>query len=192
MNQIIQEIDVSPDGKWLVGRTDNGEAGAGNLVGMRLGVDSAPQPIAPTPYTELHPAISPDGHSLAYASNESGVYEVYVRPFPPSESARYQVSLAGGSMPRWSRNGRELFFVSANTRMMAAAIDTRNGFSSGTPVSLFNGGNFRFDAFHTNYDVLPNGDFLILGPRRSGNDAGPPRIVWVENWLSDLRARNFK
>jgi Tol biopolymer transport system component len=192
LDQLIQEIDWSPDGRWIIGRTDNSAAGAGDLVAFRPGGDTAPMPIAPTPYTELHPSLSPDGHWLAYASNESGVSEVYVRPFPNSGSGRWQVSLSGGSMPRWSRNGRELYFVSSTNRMMAATITTRPAFGAGTPVALFNVAGFTLDAFHPSYDVLPNGDFLMIGTHHSGADTGPPRIVWVDNWLSDLKARRFQ
>jgi serine/threonine-protein kinase len=192
LDQLIQEIDVSPDGRWIVGRTDNTTAGAGNLVGFHRDGDTAAVQLVPSAFTELHPAVSPDGRWLAYASNETGVFEVYVRPFPDVGSGRWQVSLAGGNMPRWSRNGRELYFVSLNNRMMGAGVTTRPEFASETPVQLFNGSGYRFDAFHTSYDVLPNGDFLVLGPHRSGDDTGPPRIVWVDNWLSDLRARGYR
>src|SRR5690348_4195400 len=110
LDRAAQEVTWSPDGHWLVLRTDNGTAGAGDLVGVRVGGDTTPVPLVATGFTEQEPAISPDGRWLAYASNESGANEVYVRPFPATTAARWQVSTGGGEAPRWSSDGRELYF----------------------------------------------------------------------------------
>jgi len=192
MDQLIQEIVWSPDARWIVVRTDNGGPGAGDILGRRLDGDSTPVSLAASQFTELHPTISPDGRWLAYASNESGAYEVYVRPFPNASAGRWQVSVGGGVMPRWSRDGRELFFVDATTRMMAVSVTTQPGFAVGAPKPLFDGNNFRLDAFHPSFDLLPDRQFLMNRPYHSSANAGPPRIVWVDNWLSDLKARRFQ
>ena len=92
LDRLIQEGEWSRDGRWILVRTDNGQAGAGDIVAVRTSGDSTPVPVASSPYTELHPALSPDGRWLAYTSNESGIDEVYVRPFPDVGSARWQVS----------------------------------------------------------------------------------------------------
>ena len=70
----------------------------------------------------MHPALSPDGRWLAYASNESGAFEIYVRPFPETSSAKWQVSTAGGGEPTWSRTGRELFYLNGRSEMVSAEI----------------------------------------------------------------------
>ena len=75
-------------------------------------------------FTEMHPAVSRDGHWLAYTSNESGANEVYVRPFPETSRGRWQVSTGGGSEPIWSPDGRELFFLDGATRLVAADVRT--------------------------------------------------------------------
>jgi serine/threonine-protein kinase len=188
VDRMIQEIDWSSDGRWIVARTDNGTAGNGDLIGIRVGTDSAPVDLAATPFTELHPAISPDSRWLAYTSNESGTNEVYVRPFPNASGGRWQVSRGGGSQPRWSRDGRELVFISS-TQLMAARISTRQGFQVESLEPLFSSRDFRQDQFHQTYDVLPDGQFLFMVGRRALTQAGPPRIAWVENWLADLRTR---
>src|SRR6516225_8358058 len=80
----------------------------------------------------------PDGHWVAYTSNESGQSEIYVIPFPPIASGgRWQVSKGGGVQPRWRRNGKELFYISPDWKMMAAPVSTTPTFSSGTPQALF-------------------------------------------------------
>ena len=106
INRPVQEVTWSGDGEWLVARTDNGTAGAGDLIGLRTTGDSTPVPLVVTTFTEMHPAVSRDGRWLAYTSNESGANEVYVRTFPVTSGGRWQVSNGGGSMPPGRRMGR--------------------------------------------------------------------------------------
>ncbi len=96
----VQEVTWSPDGRWLLLRTDNGAAGLGDIVGVRTSGDTTPVPLVASPFTELHPTVSPDGRWLAYTSDESGANEVYVRPFPATTGGRWQVSNGGGGHPQ--------------------------------------------------------------------------------------------
>lgn len=80
------------------------------------------QPIRGTTEDPLDPVISPDGQWVAYQSDESGQPEVYVRPFPAVHTGRWQISTSGGSHPAWSRTGRELFYVAADSHLMAVAV----------------------------------------------------------------------
>ena len=82
-------------------------------MGVRTSGDTAPVPLVASPFTELQPALSRDGRWLAYTSNESGTNEVYVRPFPDTGRGPVQVSNGGGAEPRWSPDGREVFFLDA-------------------------------------------------------------------------------
>ena len=84
--------------------------------------DTTPVPLVASRRAELFPALSPDGRWLAYASDESGALEVYVRPFPETAGAKWQVSTAGGSQPTWSSTGRELLYVNGKNDMVAAQI----------------------------------------------------------------------
>ena len=104
----------SVDGEWMVFRQ------GADIVGFRPGADSTTVPLVATPFTELGPALSPDGRWLAYSSDESGREEVYVRPFPDVDSGRVPISTGGGSNLRWANSGTELFFVDADRRMNAA------------------------------------------------------------------------
>src|SRR5262249_38236442 len=96
-----------------------------------------------TRFNERNAEVSPDGRWLAYQSDESGRYEVYVRPFPDTNAGRWTISSDGGSRPVWARNGRELFYVAGQTpspiRMMRVAVDTAKGFSATVPQQLFEG-----------------------------------------------------
>jgi serine/threonine-protein kinase len=99
----------SPDGHWLILRRVVTDPGNGDIYGARVG-DTALVPLVASPAREVDPALSPDGKWLAYSSDESGTFEVYVRPFPNVAAARWQVSTAGGEAPLWSHGGKEIFF----------------------------------------------------------------------------------
>ena len=90
-------------------------------------------------YSELHGQVSPDSRWIAYDSNESGRAEVYVRPFPPGSgrSGKWLVSSNGGFQPRWRGDGGELFYLSADRRMMAVDVKLVPRFEPGTPRALF-------------------------------------------------------
>jgi serine/threonine-protein kinase len=189
LDRQIQEVAWSPDGRWLLLRTDNGAAGAGDLVGVRTGGDTAPVPMVADQFTELHPAVSPDGRWIAYTSDESGTYEVYVRPFPGTTAERWQVSNGGGFQPRWSSDGRELYFGSGD-RLVAAQIRVTSGFEVTELKPLLSAAGFPSDRFHQAYDVLPGARGLVF-PRAwgAGPASGVPVVVEAENWLAEVRAR---
>jgi serine/threonine-protein kinase len=190
LDRRIQEVSWSRDGRWLLLRTDNGQAGAGDLVGVRTAGDTTPVPLIASPFTELHPALSPDGRWLAYTSNESGVNEVYVRPFPAANGGRWQVSNGGGSEPRWSGDGREIFFLDAGNRVVAAQVRGAPTFALVGSTPLFSAASYTIDAFHQAYDVSPDGRaFYFLSPLPAARNAPGPQLVRVDNWLADVRAK---
>ena len=163
--------DWSPDGKTLLlNRT------GANAQLITLSADNPGEPRAfPTgPAITIYGAFSPDGRWVAYTSNESGRTEIYVRAWP-SGGGKWVVSADGGQRPRWSRNGKELFFNSGSA-MMSAAIDTRSGFSTARPQLLF-------QKVFGDYDVLPDGRFVIFGtPPVTGSD----ELEVIENWFEEL------
>jgi serine/threonine-protein kinase len=190
LDRQIQEAVWSRDGRWIVARTDNGAAGAGDLVGVRVGGDSAPVPIVASPLTELHPAVSPDTRWIAYTSNQSGVNnEVYVRPFGDPSGGRWQVSNGGGSQPVWAPNGRELFYLDGQARLIAAQVQSGPTFTVGTLTPLFDASSYVLDPFHQSYDVTPDGRSFVFAKSRQQAGAAPARLVWVDHWFSEVRDR---
>ena len=176
----------SPDGKWLVFRTDNQEPGNGDIMAIRPGVDTVARALVATPAEELSPAVSFDGRWLAYSSNESGRQEVYVRPFPEASSARFQVSSASGINPAWNRNGKELFYLDAAYSMIAVPVTTGATFKSGSPQVLFSAAQYISNPFARQYDVMPDGKrFVMLG----GEADRTVHVVVVFNFLEELKRR---
>ena len=119
---------------------------------LRLEGDRKPEPFLRTRFAELGPMFSPDGRWIAYVSNESGQYGMYVRPFP-GPGGKWQVSTGTSRsppFPRWSRDGRELFYRKGN-QMMVVPVRTGESFSAGTPQALFEG------SFGRGYDVTSAG-----------------------------------
>ncbi|HEX6615834.1 MAG TPA: protein kinase [Gemmatimonadales bacterium] len=192
LDRQVQEVTWSPDGRWILVRTDNGGPGAGDIVGVRTTGDTTPVPLVASPFTELHPAASPDGRWLAYTSNESGANEVYVRPFPTTTGGRWQVSNGGGSEPRWSPDGRELFYLDGSFRLTAAEIRRGPSFEVSELRPLFDASRFTIDIYHTSYDVLPGGGFVFLRQRQSDRGGDRPPLVMAQDWLADVRARTAR
>ncbi len=176
----------SPDGKWLVFRTDNQEPGAGDIMAIRPGVDSVARALVATPAEELAPAISPDGRWLAYTSNESGRREVYVRPFPETAGGRYQISTAGGIAPVWSPTGRELFFIDDSQQLVAVPVVPGALFSAGQPKPLFSVVNYYTTPFRSQITPSSDGQRFVMSRRRGGTDLG---VVVVFNFLEELTRR---
>ncbi|MBA3579764.1 MAG: protein kinase [Gemmatimonadaceae bacterium] len=183
-----QEVTLSHDGEWIIVRTDNAGPGAGDLIGIRTRGDTIPVTLVVSPFTELHPEISPDGRWLAYTSNESGRPEIYVRPFPRTSDGVWQVSVGGGTQPRWSRRGDELYFIDATRRLVSARIRGVPTFEVSGIQPLFSVNDFTIDEFHQSYEATSDGQFIFISPRRMPG-ARPPRVVRVDNWFSDLRSR---
>ena len=132
--------------------------------------------------------VSPDGRWLAYQSDESGRAEIYVRPFPRVDAGLWQVSTAGGTRPRWGRNGRELFYIAGGTGLavMSVAVDAGATFMAGSPVMLFQGNYIAPNTGRLTYDVSLDGKrFLMI--KAAEAEATPPQIIVVHNWLEELK-----
>jgi len=172
--------DVSPDGTTLAfsEKTDRGNYG---LSILNLTRSHAPAPLFRSAFDEGNARFSPDGRFIAFASNESGSgrYDVYVAPFPTS-GAKVRVSVAGGDSPRWSRDGRELFYLSSDRRLVAVPVRTRPSLELGPPASLFALGAM---AAWSNFDVSPDGKrFIAIAP-------GPEVSVAVlQHWISGVES----
>lgn len=165
--------DMSPDGRTLLftQRTPRGnfDIWSTTIEGERLPTVSAP--LLETPSDEASVRFSPDGRFIAFASDELGRYEIYVAPYPLS-AAKIRVSTTGGNLPRWSRDGRELFFISADLHLMAVPVRTSPSLVLGTPRPLFaiHGGTLwadpKLNAGWPDFDVSVDGTrFLAIMPQ---------------------------
>lgn len=191
----VQAWSFAPDGKRLA-YFELDPATAFHLWTVPLSSDGGslhagqPEVFLQTSADERHPVFSPDGRWLAYSSTESGDFQVYVRAFP-DKGGKWQVSRGGGVYPTWSRNGRQLFFESRDSRIMVAdyTVDG-DSFIPDKPrvwseTRLANLGLFK------NFDLAPDGERVValLPPERE--EAQQPRrhVVFVENFLDELRRR---
>ena len=139
-----------------------------------------------TPFIEGMPRLSPDGRFVAYVSNESGKDEIYVQTFPQG-GGKYQVSVNGGSQARWSRDGKELYFVAGDQLMATAVSSGETRFATGPPELLFR--HASLNAYSsTNYDVAADGRFVVVDPLESKDDQ-LRRIHVVQNWLAEFENR---
>jgi serine/threonine-protein kinase len=188
---------VSPDGTKLVFREDTTD-GNSDLMLLPLQGERRTQPLVQTPFVERNAEISPDGRWLAYESNESGQFEVYVRPFPNVNEGRWQVSSGGGATPLWNRSGRELFYMVARGQalMVAPILDVSGErFRSGTPVKLFSTGAYLATtapgAPGRTYDVSADGRrFLMIKNVSIGEETPSPQsFTVVQNWAEELKRR---
>jgi serine/threonine protein kinase/Tol biopolymer transport system component len=174
----------SPDGRFLLYDQVNPETAA-DMWAIPVDGERKPFVIVQTSANEGQGQFSPDGHWVAYSSNESGPSEIYVIPFPPSQSGgRWLVSKGGGVMPRWGRDGKELFYISPDSQMMAVDVATRPVFKFGNPHPLFQTDivDTGIRAGPMSWDIAPDGRFLIISD--SSTDTS---LTVVLNWQSGLK-----
>jgi Tol biopolymer transport system component len=176
--------DVSPDGNVLLYQ-EFSPATRGDLKVISLSGEPRPRDFIAGPFDEDEGSFSPDGRRVAYVSDESGRKEVFVASFP-DPSQRLRVSSDGGTQPRWSRDGRELYFVSKGETMMAAPFEPSSGVPTAPPKRLFDVPiSYAFQSHvPLRYDVAPDGRFLIIV--RASKDPPPP-LVLVLNWQAGLK-----
>jgi eukaryotic-like serine/threonine-protein kinase len=144
------------------------------------------KPLLQTKWTVGNAQFSPDSRWIAYSSNETGNMEIYVSPFP-SGAGKWQVSNAGGQEPRWRQDGKELFYLSADGKMMAVPVKTSGSFEAGSPIALFQ--THRRQAVSAqdvfSYDVSADGQRFLIDAKVDEGDAPPLSILL--NWASDMQ-----
>jgi eukaryotic-like serine/threonine-protein kinase len=193
VRQPVDEAAISPDGNWLVIRIGASTplAGGRDIYARRLGVDTAFAPLIVTPFDESAFAISPDGRWIAYQSDENGRNEVFVRPFPNTTDGKWQISAAGATAPLWSRDGRELFFLSVDGMMMAVPVTSGREWSDPSPRALFRVSDAVMalaPRYYTPWDVAADGRFIFARSLASGG-ARDATLIVIENWTQELKSR---
>jgi hypothetical protein len=174
--------DWSDDGRFIVYQT----AGAGSSNGiwaLPLSGDREPILLVESPADLDEPQISPDGRWLAFNSEESGQFEVYVQPFQ-AKGEKLRISTGGGGQPRWRGDGRELFYLALDGTMMAVEMREGDTLRHAIPEPLFPTG-ITVDPTIDQYAVTSDGQrFLIQSPAQDG---APSSIVVVINWIEELK-----
>jgi eukaryotic-like serine/threonine-protein kinase len=183
----LDQNSLSADGKWLVMRTITAAANEDIMV-MALDGNRRVEALIHTPFRERNPEISPDGHWIAYQSNESGTDQVYVRPFPEVDSGRWQVSTVGGTKPLWARNSREIFFVASDGGFMSVPVQAGATFTFGNATRLFDTTPYLVTSFQgRSFDVSPDGRrFLML---KNIEQPIAAQINVIVNWFTELKQK---
>jgi serine/threonine protein kinase/Tol biopolymer transport system component len=179
-------VDWSPDGRFILVRVNAPKTGF-DLWVLPLFGDRKPFPFLHTPSNEFVGRFSPDGRWIAFASNESGRFQVYAAPFP-GPGGKWQVSTAGGNQPRWRRDGKEIFYFGPDNTLMAAATNGEGtAFRVGAVRGLF--ATRTNIATPTNppsfYNVSPDGQRFLVNTL--AEEAAPAPITLVVNWPALLK-----
>jgi Tol biopolymer transport system component len=176
---------VSPDGRYLLFAKSPTASAPWTLWLQPLPAGSAAAAAyAPTRFDQGGPAVSPDGRWLAYCSNESGRYEVFVQPLINPATGKWQVSTNGGCAPRWGKSGRELYYLADDGNLVSLTINSGATFATGPAVTLFKT-PFGVGTIAPPYDTRDGERFLVSLPT-SNPDAQPMSVL--VNWPAMLKA----
>jgi len=178
----IEPTDWSRDGRFVL--VDRGNIGAQDVWVVPLAEPTKAFPLVQTEFPERAGQMSPDGRWVAYQSLQTGRNEIYVTPFPGGR-ARFQVSGRGGAQARWSPDGRELYFVSAEDDMTVASVDgSGSRFQVNDVRPLFRTNLYRGPRVgHPSYAISPDGKRFLVN---DAGEAGVPRVALVTNWTAEL------
>jgi Tol biopolymer transport system component len=177
--------DWSPDGRFILYRNVDATTNL-ELWALPVGGDRKPFPFLKTPFGVSHGQFSPDGRWVAYASNESGRWEIFVAPFP-GPGGNWKVSSSGGTEPRWRRDGKELFYLAPDGNLMAVEVKAGATFEAGSATALFQTRR-RVPVSSTDmfsYDVSADGQRFLVNTD-VGEVASTPLTV-VLNWAEELK-----
>jgi Tol biopolymer transport system component len=184
--------DWSHDGRFLLFEQADPKTNW-DLWALPMAGDRTTFPILQSEFNEIQGVLSPDGRWVAYSSDEAGGYQVYVQPFAgPSltagsgqrSGAKWRISTDGGVQPRWRSDGKELFYLSAEMKIMSVAVKTVPAFEAGKPLPLFTP-TIPQNFTNVQFDVTPDGKrFLVSAPP---NERGSAPTTVVLNWTAGLK-----
>ncbi|MCA1581487.1 MAG: hypothetical protein LC796_08860, partial [Acidobacteria bacterium] len=180
--------DWSRDGRFLL----YGVSGAGTkseLWAIPLLGDRKPFPVVQVPSNVSDGSFSPDGRWIVYVSDESGRQEVYAESFPTS-AAKWRISTEGGFQPRWRRDGKEMYYLAPDGRLMVAAVTAGSTLDVASPRPLFRSETAAMDAASGDsiqYAVTSDGQRFLLSSLVHNPTAQP--ITIVLDWTADLKKR---
>jgi serine/threonine-protein kinase len=188
---------ISPDGRHLAMTDLGGGHTAIWTVPLDLSLPDRPKTGKPSLYLKdptdvMDASFSPDGRWMAYVSLESGNYQVFVRPFPiETSSGKWQISTNSGRRPVWSRNGRELFFVTTDNRIWVAGYTSKEGsFIPEKPRLWTQSPIFNFALSYTwNFDLAPDGKRVVVFPDQGNQQKGPVHVTVLLNFFDEVRRK---
>jgi Tol biopolymer transport system component len=175
--------DWSRDGRFVVFGQANEKSSKRELLLLSMYGDRKPVPYIQTPFNVDFGQISPDGHWMAYNSDESGKNEVYIGAIPANGPAT-QISIAGGSYPRWRRDGRELFYIDPERRLMSVSIQSGKAIEAGKPQPLF-AIAADLTGYWIPYQPSADGQRFLFHDTASGDAPAPMTVVL--NWSAGLK-----
>jgi serine/threonine protein kinase len=183
--------DWSPDGKYILYGEINSTTKRQDLLMVSVAGESKPTSYLQTEFNEAHARFSPDGKWVAYTSDESGRPEVYVRSFPDASGGRWQISSGGGDQPIWRRDGKELFYLASDMKLMAVKVNADAAmFEAGSPLPLFET-HAPPSPFITAYSIrnqyFPTADGQKFLVNTLVADQAPSTITVLSNWEALLK-----
>jgi len=193
-----ERLTTSSHAQFLTGITPDGTAAVYNETTATMGRDLLQvaldgthrvTPVLQTKFDERNGIVSPDGRWLAYESDSSGAFDVYVRPFPNVGGGQWQVSTAGGKQPLWARSGKELFYLGADGALLRVPVEARGGtWHAGSPMKLLEGRYYTGTGSGRAYDVSPDGQrFLMIKAPGTNASAAAPALIVVQHWDEELK-----
>jgi serine/threonine-protein kinase len=180
--------DVTPNGSDVLFSAQTLDMGF-DIMRMPLTGDGRPVPVLRTKANERSGVVSPDGHWLAYESDSSGSWEVYVRPYPNTEAEPRQVSPGGGGKPFWARDGKELFYALPDGAVMSVPVEANAAiWSNGAPVKLFDTQSPMTSPMFRSFDVSPDGRrFLLIRAARTEQMDTSTNVIVVQHLDEEVK-----
>jgi len=158
----------------------------GDIMTLLIGSEERPAAILASEFSEYQPAISPDGEWLAYTSDRSGTPEVYVRPYPDLSDYEIQISIDGGTRPRWAHDGSAIVYVGP-TDLMITEIELASKLRAVVTKPLIDLAGFEYD--FGNFDISLDGQRFLMVKALTDAEFPVSRVVVVQNWLDDATQR---
>jgi serine/threonine-protein kinase len=179
---------ITPDGKQIIARAAAG-GGKNDLFVVPVGGDRKLHKLLASEHDEKNAALAPDGRFMAFESDLSGRNEVYVRPFPDVDRRQWPVSTGGGAKPVWAPDGRQLYYLATDGKMMAVSADLASDLGLGKPVALFDAAPYFMGSAGRNFDVAPDGKRFVLVKNPVSTSGNSAPVTVVLNWVDELKAR---
>jgi Tol biopolymer transport system component len=152
---------------------------------LEMAADRKASPFIESPFDKAQARISPDGRWIAYVTDDSGAYQIVVQSFPDPNGGKWQITAQGGIEPKWRRDGRELYYLGFDGRLMSLPVKSDPTFEAGTPTPLFQtplAVSRTQPPRDRRYDVAADGRFLVAAPEGASSSS----VTAIVNWVAGL------